>query len=171
MLRHIRQVRFGKVLFVVRSLRSIFCPDRDTPDKSTKLCRSLYKFFITHSGRGCPGWVVWYGGKTESKSLKKCIRIWDRGYREVLKTTSWIKFRAVFLRMAILLIKVGRVSCKDYFMSIAILRLSLQLIKFTKPNKKNTTRCWVTARALIASSWCRLHRWVPSPSSAKVCFC
>ena len=40
---------------VVRSLRSIFCPDRDTPDKSTKLCRSLYKFFITHSGGGCPG--------------------------------------------------------------------------------------------------------------------
>ena len=27
---------------LVRSLRSIFCPDRDTPDKSTKLGTSLH---------------------------------------------------------------------------------------------------------------------------------
>ena len=40
---------------VVRSLRSIFCPDRDTPDKSTKLGTSLHKLFIIHSGWGCPG--------------------------------------------------------------------------------------------------------------------
>ena len=40
---------------LVRSLRSIFCPDRDTPDKSTKLGTSLHKLFIIHSGWGGPG--------------------------------------------------------------------------------------------------------------------
>ena len=40
---------------LVRSLRSIFCPDRDTPDKSTKLDTSLHQLFIIHSGWGCPG--------------------------------------------------------------------------------------------------------------------
>ena len=43
------------VIHIVRSLRSIFCPDRDTPDKSTKLGTSLHKLFIIHSGWGCPG--------------------------------------------------------------------------------------------------------------------
>ena len=109
--------------------------------------------------------------KQRAKVLKNAYAFGIEATERFSKRRHELNFRAVFLRMAILLIKVGRVSCKDYFMSIAILRLSLQLIKFTKPNKKNTTRCWVTARALIASSWCRLHRWVPSPSSAKVCFC
>ena len=50
-----RLVRSRLQWAVVRSLRSIFCPDRDTPDKSTKLGTSLHKLFIIHSGRGCPG--------------------------------------------------------------------------------------------------------------------
>ena len=32
---------------LVRSLRSICLLDRDTPDKSTKLCSGLHKLFIT----------------------------------------------------------------------------------------------------------------------------
>ena len=48
--------------YLVRSLRSIFCPDCDTSDKSTKLGTRLHKLFIIHSG---------WGARDELSSMSK----------------------------------------------------------------------------------------------------